>query len=46
MFADLMEQVDELNGNIAVDSFSLQDNVPVMFWKLVKIGRASCRERV
>lgn len=36
MCLGLMEPADELNGNIAIDSFSLQDNVPVMFQTLVR----------
>lgn len=31
MFLELIKQADELNRNIAVDSFSLQVNAPVVF---------------
>lgn len=34
VFLDLMEQSDELNENVAGDSPSFQNNVPIMFWEL------------
>lgn len=34
MFLDLIEQADELNGNVANDSPPLQVNATFMFWEL------------